>query len=285
MPPTNPTKEEPKPEPKPDEPKDVTPLTQEDLDKAVADTQAKVQVENDERMKALEKQHQTDTNQLIATMNQKNFDQQQPAPHPVPGISDADFQKGIEEGDTGVVSKFIDQKLEANNKQWEEKFGQMQTYGMDAIGNLARQQASTSPLMPYYNDFKDDIDTLLKQHNASDPTSIQNAYNLIVGQNVGKITQMEMEKKARQANAPDGSIQPGDVRKDRMDNKDQVFDADKVLSADSKKALQMKQDPLTPDQYTKKLNRLMGLKFENFESMHKRREELVQEDKEYFDVK
>ena len=283
MSPTNPDLENLQPEPNPVEPKDITPLTKEDLDKAVADTQAKAQTENDERLKALEKQHQTDTNQLIATMNQQRFEQQ-PAQHPVPGISDADFQRGIEEGDTGVVSKFMDQKLEANNKQWEEKLGQIQTYGMDAIGNLARQQASTSPAMPYYNDFKDDIDALLQKHNASDPTSIKNAYNLIVGQNVSKITQMEMEKKARQQNPPDGTLQPGDVRKDRMDNKDKPFNADEVLSADSKRALQMKQEPLTPDQYTKKINRFMGLKFENFEAMHKRREELVQEDKEYFDV-
>ena len=283
MPPTNPDLEN--PEPNPAEPKDITPLTQEDLDKAIADTQAKSQTENDERIKTLEKEHKSREDLLISTMNQQRFEQQQPPQQAVPGISDADFQKGIEEGDTSIVTKYFDQKLEANNKQWKDQLDQIQNYGMNAIGSLAQQQAENSPTMPYYGQFKDDIDTLLQKHNAThDPVSIQNAYTQVVGQNISKIVQLEMEKKARQMNPPDGSIPPTNAKGDRMNEKDQAFDADKVISADAKKALQMRHEPMTPDQLTQKLNRHMGLKFENFEAMHKKREELVQADKEYFDA-
>jgi len=259
-----------------EDPKEPTPLTQDDLDKAVADANTA----HLEQIDKIKEDNQKNTNELIAMMNQKNYDNQPVVPQAVPGISDEDFQKGIEEGNTGVVSKYFDQKLDANNKKWEEKLGQIQSYGLSAIGELARSQASNSKDMPFYGEFKGEIDALLKEHNASDPVSIRSAYEVVVGRNMTKILASEAEKKARQANDPAGSITPGDANVERGSNNSENFDPVKAVSAEAIKALSVRHDPVTLDQYTQKMNRGMGTQFEDFEAMHKKREELIAEDKE-----
>jgi len=263
VPPTEPTKE-------------PTPLTQADLDKTVADANTA----HLEQIKQIEKDNQKNTNELLSMMNQKNFDNQPITPQAVPGISEADFAKAIEEGESDTVSKYVKQELAAKDKQWEEKFGQMQSYGLSAIGELAKSQAANSKDMPFYADYKDDIETLLKQHNASDPVSIRSAYEVVIGRNMSKILATEAEKKARQANDPAGSIPPGDANVERGSNNTENFDAAKAVSAEAIKALSRRRDPVTLDQYTQKMNRGMGTNFEDFETMHNKREELIKEDKE-----
>ena len=259
-----------------DPPQDPPPLTQADVDKAVA----KANTAHSDQIKQMEKDNQKNTNELIAMMNQKNFDNQPATPAAVPGISEAEFTKAVEEGEAGTVSKYVEQKLDAKDKQWEEKFGQMQSYGLNAIGELAKSQAANSKDMPLYGEFKDEIETLLKQHNASDPVSIRSAYELIIGRNMTKILSTEAEKKARQANDPAGSITPGNANIERGSNNTETFDPAKVVSAEAVKALSRRHDPVTLDQYTQKMNRGMGTKFEDFEAMHNKREELIKEDKE-----
>ncbi len=259
-----------------DPPKESTPLTQDDLNKAVEEANTT----HLEQIKQIEKDNQKNTNELIAMMNQKNFDNQPAAPQAVPGISEADFAKAIEEGESDTVSKYVKQELAAKDKQWEEKFGQMQSYGLSAIGELAKSQAANSKDMPFYADYKDDIETLLKQHNASDPVSIRSAYEVVIGRNMSKILATEAEKKARQANDPAGSIPPGDANVERGSNNTENFDAAKAVSAEAIKALSRRRDPVTLDQYTQKMNRGMGTNFEDFETMHNKREELIKEDKE-----
>lgn len=257
-------------------PKEPTPLTQDDLDKAVAEANTT----HLEQISKLKEDNQKNTNELIAMMNQKNFDNQPVAPQAVPGISEADFTKAIEEGESGTVAKYMQQQLDVKDKQWEQKFGQMQSYGLSAIGDLAKSQAANSKDMPFYGDFKDEIETLLKQHNASDPVSIRSAYEVVIGRNMSKILATEAEKKARQANDPAGSIPPGNANIERGSNNTETFDAAKAVSAEAIKALSRRRDPVTLDQYTQRMNRGMGTDFEDFETMHKKREELIKEDKE-----
>ncbi len=257
-------------------PPEPTPLTQDDLDKAVADANTA----HTDQIKQIEKDNQKNTNELIATMNQQRFENQPAPTQAVPGISESDFAKAIEDGEAGTVAKYMKQELDAKDKQWEDKFGQMQAYGLNAIGDLAKSQAANSKLMPYYGEFKDDIEGLLKKHNASDPVSIQNAYDLVIGQNMTKILTMEAEKKARQANDPAGSIPPGNANVERGSNNTETFDPVKAVSAEAINALSRRHDPVTLDQYTQKMNRGMGTKFDDFEDMYKKREELIAEDKE-----
>jgi len=273
MPSTNNTEEPINPPVEP--PKDSPPLTQADLDKAVEESNTA----HSEQIKQIEKDNQKNTNELIAMMNQKNFESQPVTPQAVPGISEAEFTKAIEEGEAGKVSQYMKQELAAKDKQWEEKFGQMQSYGLNAIGDLAKAQAASSKDMPFYGDYRDEIETLLKQHNASDPVSIRSAYEVVIGRNMSKILASEAEKKARQASDP-SSIPPGEAHIERGSNNTESFDPAKAVSAEAMTALSRRHEPVTLDQYTQKMNRGMGTKFEDFESMHKKREELIKEDKE-----
>ena len=267
------------PNPNPETPPETPPaLTQADLDKAVAEAEAKRQ----EEIERLQKEHQKETNQLIASMNQSRGNPQPAPSNAPPPISADEFARAVEEGDSAKVALYMDQKLTAKDQQWEEKFNQIQSFGVEAIGNLAKQQAANSTSMPYFNEFKDEVDALLLKHNATaTPEAIQNAYNLVAGQNINKILKMEMEKKARQENPPEGTITPGDVSMPRGTNPSQTpFSAEAVLSDEAKKALKMRHDPMSPDQYTQKLSRGMGVKFENFEQMYNKRDELIAQDKE-----
>lgn len=265
---------EPNPNPQEPDPQDPPAITQEDLDKAVAAANEK----SSEQMKQMERDNQKNTNELIANMNQQRFNQQEP-PAEAPGVSSEAFAKAIEEGEPGTVAKYMKEQLDAKDKQWEQKFNQLQVNGMNAIGDLSKQQASKD--LPFYNDYKEQIEALLTKHNANDPQSIQNAYDLVIGQNMTEVLKKEMEKKARQVD-DEGTITPGANNQGRnMNPAEGPFDADAVLSPEAKKALSMRHDPLSPDQYTQKINRNMGTKFENFESMHKKRDELIKEDKEF----
>ena len=181
----------PEPNPNPQEPKPADPpaLTQADLDKALVESNTK----HEEHMRQVEKENQEKTNILIASMNQRNQDPA-PAPVPVPGVSQDDFNKAIEEGDPATVNKYFDQKIKENDKKWETRVNGIESYGMNAINNLSEHQAANATDMPYYNEFKDEIDAMLTKHNATrDMVSIKNAYKMVTGENINKILKMEMD--------------------------------------------------------------------------------------------
>lgn len=173
---------------------------------------------------------QTQTNQLLAglqgSMNaltqlqagSLNAPAMPPEPAPLSLPTNTQLAEAIDEGRAGdVISQYVNAGIQQASRELDKTVIQPLRTELEQTRNLAAESsaASISGQMPYYQQFKQQIDGVVANLQPHERTgaNMKAAYDMVIGQNIQAVINLETEAAARRNTAApvDAAPIPGQV--------------------------------------------------------------------------
>ena len=172
---------------------------------------------------------QAQTNQLLAQIQggmnalMQMGSSAAPAPiQPEPALptlpTNAQLSEAIDDGRAGdVIGQYVDASIQRATSELNKVVIQPLYTKLEQAQNLAAESsaASVSGQMPYYQQFKQQVDGVIANLSAHERTgaNMKAAYDMIIGQNIQAVINLEAETVARRASAtpPEAAPAPGAV--------------------------------------------------------------------------
>lgn len=159
--------------------------------------------------------------------------------------SEAEWEAAEQEGDSVKLSRLQRREARALQKQseWElerKSIAPLRNTGTVAMATMARKMASKE--WEFYPEFKDEIDAMidtLTPEAQLNPSSLDIAYNLVVGRHAKDIANREREKVIREARETPGMIPGHRVVSEEREPRHEHVDIENLIGGeDGKRAAQ-----------------------------------------------